>query len=62
MISFAIDGGFGSLSGALMGVGVVGLGILVLVFGAVLVSLAYRLEDHRLMLVYQELEQALTNC
>ncbi|NKB82409.1 MAG: hypothetical protein GKS05_11080 [Nitrospirales bacterium] len=59
VISFAIDGGFGSFSGALMGIGVVGLGILVLVFGAILVSLAYRLEDHRLMLVYQELERAL---
>jgi len=59
IIAFAINGGFGSASGVLMGLGVVGLGVLVLAFGLVMVSLAYRLEDQRLMQVYQELREAL---
>ena len=52
---FAIDGGFHSAGGFFLALGVTGLGILVLLFGLIMVSLAYRLEDSRLMQVYHEL-------
>ena len=56
LIMFGIDGGFGSASGWFLGLGVAGLGGLVLLFGLIMVSMAYRLEDSRLMLVYRELQ------
>ena len=49
-----------SLGSLLLGLGVTAVGLLVLVFGLVTVSLAYRLEDQRLMQVYQELRAVLT--
>jgi hypothetical protein len=49
-----------SLGSLLLVLGVSAMGVLVLAFGLVTVSLAYRLEDQRLMLVYQELRAALT--
>ncbi|MGE0472671.1 MAG: hypothetical protein AB7P17_03445 [Nitrospirales bacterium] len=55
LVMFALDGGFGSMSGLFFGIGLVALGILVLAGGLILLSLAYRLEDSRLMQVYQEL-------
>jgi hypothetical protein len=57
--SFLANGGFSSLSGVVMGVGIVGLGLLVIGFGLVVVTLAYRLEDRRLTAVYEELLRAL---
>ena len=48
-----------TLGGILLGLGVTGVGLLVLVFGLVTVSLAYRLEDHRLMQAYRELHTIL---
>jgi hypothetical protein len=48
-----------SLSGALMGLGITGLGFLVLAFGVLTVALAVRLEDHRLTQAYHELRAAL---
>ena len=59
LIMFGIDGGFGSAGGLLMALGVAGLGVLVLLFGLIMISLAYRLEDSRLMQVYQELQEVL---
>lgn len=59
LIMFGIDGGFSSAGGLLMALGVAGLGVLVLLFGLIMISLAYRLEDSRLMQVYQELQEAL---
>jgi hypothetical protein len=59
VVMFGLDGGFRSMGGVLLGLGIFALGVLVLVFGLVLLSLAYRLEDHRLMQVYQELQEAL---
>ena len=56
LIMFGVDGGFGSASGWFLGLGVAGLGGLVLLFGLIMVSMAYRLEDSRLMLVYRELQ------
>jgi len=48
-----------SLGSLLLGLGVTAVGLLVLVFGLVTVSLAYRVEDQRLMEVYRELRTAL---
>ena len=61
LIMFGVDGGFSSAGGLLMAFGVGGLGILVLLFGLIMISLAYRLEDARLMQVYQELQDTLQN-
>ena len=61
LVTFGIDGGFGSASGWFLGLGVAGLGALVLLFGLILVSLAYRLEDSRLMQVYRELQDVWLN-
>lgn len=58
-ITYAVEGGLSTLSGILMAGGVAGIGLLVLAFGAVTVSLAYRLENHRLTQAYQELREAL---
>ena len=55
LAAFLINGGFTSLSGVLMGLGIAGLGTLVFLFGLVIVALAYRLEDQRLAAVYGEL-------
>ena len=57
LVMFGIDGGFGTAGGLLMALGVAGLGVLVLIFGLMMISLAYRLEDSRLMQVYQELQE-----
>jgi len=61
LVTFGIDGGFGSASGWALALGIAGLGVLVLLFGLILVSLAYRLEDSRLMQVYQELQDVWLN-
>lgn len=61
VVTFLANGGFASLSGALMGLGITGLGILVLAFGLLIVTLAYRLEDHRLSQAYLELRTALAD-
>ncbi len=61
LVTFAIDGGFNSVSGWLLALGIAGLGALVLLFGLILISLAYRLEDSRLMQVYGELQDAWRN-
>ena len=49
-----------SLGSLLLGLGVTAVGLLVLAFGLVTISLAYRLEDHRLMEVYRELRTVLS--
>ena len=61
LVTFAIDGGFNSASGWFLALGIAGLGALVLLFGLILISLAYRLEDSRLMQVYQELQAVWLN-
>jgi hypothetical protein len=57
MITYALQGGLSSLSGILMGVGILGIGLLVLAFGIVTVVFSYRLENSRLMRVYEELRE-----
>ncbi len=59
LVMFGIDGGFHSAGGWLLAAGVAGVGALVLCFGVIMVSLAYRLEDSRLMQVYQEFQDRL---
>lgn len=59
LVTYALDGGFATLTGALMGIGIVGIALLVLAFGVVTVVLSYRLEDGRLKKVYEELRDAL---
>ena len=58
MITYGAQGGFESLRGVLMGAGILGIGLLVLAFGAVTVVLSYRLESARLSQVYEELKAA----
>jgi hypothetical protein len=58
VVQYALDGGFASLGGTLTGVAVMALAALVLAFGLVTGALAYRLEDSRLMKVYDELRDA----
>ncbi len=56
-----LTGGEGlSLGSLLLVLGVTAVGLLVLVFGLVTVSLAYRVEDQRLMEVYRELRVELS--
>jgi hypothetical protein len=59
VVRFLAGGDAVTLGSVLLGLGVTGVGVLVLVFGLVTVSLAYRLEDRRLMQAYQELRAIL---
>ncbi len=52
---YAMDGGFGTVGGIFWAVGMIALGLLVLAGGVILLAFAYRLEDSRLMQVYEEL-------
>jgi hypothetical protein len=56
---YAIDGGFGTVGGVFWAVGMIALGLLVLAGGVILLAFAYRLEDSRLMQVYEELTAAI---
>jgi hypothetical protein len=55
VVLFTLDGGLRTVGGFFWVVGMVALGLLVLAGGVILLSFAYRLEDSRLMQVYQEL-------
>ncbi len=57
LVTYGVQGGFTSLSGVLMGAGILGIGLLVLAFGIVTVVVSYRLENSRLTKVYDELTQ-----
>ena len=59
VVQYALEGGFASLGGTLTGVAVIALAALVFAFGLVTVAFAYRLEDGRLMTVYNELHDAI---
>ena len=59
LVSYAQAGGFSSVAGAFLAAALSGLGLLVLLFGLLVVVMAYRLEDKRLMSVYEELRLAL---
>jgi hypothetical protein len=57
LVAYGVQGGFNSLSGVLMGIGILGIGLLVLAFGIVTVIFSYRLESNRLRKVYEELRE-----
>ncbi len=59
LATYAAQGGLSSLGGMVMGLGITALGMMVIAFGLLVVILAYRLENGRLTLVYQELREAL---
>jgi hypothetical protein len=54
LVTYALGGGLSSASGAFLGLALSGLGLLVCLFGLVVVVAAYRLEDRRLMMLYDE--------
>jgi len=58
---FTLDGGLSTVGGFFWVVGMTALGLLVLAGGLILLSFAYRLEDSRLMQVYQELLEGLAD-
>ncbi|HEY6084276.1 MAG TPA: hypothetical protein VIU63_02705 [Nitrospira sp.] len=62
LVSYAMQGGFNSLTGLLMGAGILGIGLLVLAFGLVTVVFSYRLENSRLTKVYDELRALAQEC
>ncbi len=57
--SYAVAGGLSSASGAFLAVALSGLGLLVCLFGLLVVVVAYRLENKRLVAVYEEFRVAL---
>jgi hypothetical protein len=57
--SYAMEGGFTSLRGVLLGAGMIAVGLFVLTSGLVTVVLSYRLENSRLTKVYDELREVL---
>jgi len=61
VVLFILDGGISTVGGVFWVVGMTALGLLVLAGGLILLSFAYRLEDSRLMQVYQELLDVLTS-
>ena len=61
IVLFILDGGISTVGGIFWVVGLTALGLLVLAGGLILLSFAYRLEDSRLMQVYQELLDVLTS-
>jgi vacuolar-type H+-ATPase subunit I/STV1 len=58
VVTYAWDGGFASLEGMLMGIGLVAGAVVVMAAGLVTVTMSYRLEHNRLMNVYEELRHA----
>jgi hypothetical protein len=59
VVTYAQDGGFGSLQGVFLGLGLVAGATVVLAIGVVTVVISYRLENGRLTKVYDELREAL---
>jgi hypothetical protein len=59
LISLFIEGQMAASGGVVLALGIVGLGIIFLLSGAITVVFAYRLENSRLMMVYQELRELL---
>jgi hypothetical protein len=59
VISLFIEGEMTAPGGAVLAFGIVGLGAVFLLSGAITVVFAYRLENARLMMVYQELREVI---
>lgn len=59
VISLFIEGEMTAPGGMVLALGVLGLGVVFLLSGAITVVFAYRLENSRLMMVYQELREVI---
>jgi hypothetical protein len=59
LISLFVEGEMSAPGGVLLALGIAGLGVVFLLSGAITVVFAYRLENSRLMTVYQELREVL---
>ncbi len=59
VVAYARDGGFASLQGVILGVGLVAGAMAVMAIGVVTVIISYRLENSRLTKVYEELRETL---
>jgi hypothetical protein len=59
LISLFIEGQMEAPGGVVLAIGIVGLGLVFLLSGAITVVFAYRLENSRLMTVYQELREVI---
>lgn len=59
LISLFVEGQMSAPGGVVLAIGIVGLGLVFLLSGAITVVFAYRLENSRLMTVYQELREVL---
>jgi hypothetical protein len=59
LISLYLEGQLAAMGGVVLAIGVVGLGLIFLLSGVITVVFAYRLENSRLMIVYQELREVL---
>ena len=59
LISLYLEGQLAAMGGVALAFGVLGLGLIFLLSGVITVVFAYRLENSRLMIVYQELREIL---
>ena len=59
LIALFVEGELAALGGMVLAFGIVGLGLVFLLSGAITVVFAYRLENARLTTVYQELREVL---
>ena len=59
LISLFVEGELAALGGMVLALGITGLGLVFLLSGAITVVFAYRLENARLTMVYQELREVL---
>ena len=59
LISLFLEGQLEAMGGVALALGVLGLGLIFLLSGVITVVFAYRLENSRLMIVYQELREVL---
>jgi hypothetical protein len=59
VISLYIEGQLAASGGVVLALGIIGLGVIFLLSGAITVVFAYRLENSRLMIVYHELREVL---
>ena len=59
LISLFVEGELAAVGGMVLALGILGLGVVFLLSGAITVMFAYRLENARLMMVYQELREVL---
>ncbi len=55
LVTYVLQGGLETLGSVLLGVGVTGVGLIVVAFGLLTITVAYRIENTRLMQVYTEL-------